>query len=123
MVSKGTSTWRGQQYSLALFPIWIKATTTACANVFFHRPLGFVVTPKIRQEGKNQWGLIKYQIFAIIILSIAAVVGIIRLIAGLSEPIGTFVNVAWVLWDIGLMSILIPAVRFRGSEQEKRTSH
>ena len=123
MVSKGTSTWRGQQYSLALFPIWIKATTTACANVFFHRPLGFVVTPKIRQEGKNQWGLIKYQIIAIVILFIAAVVGVTRLIVGLSEPIGTFVNVAWVLWDIGLMSILIPAVRFRGSEQEKRTPH
>lgn len=118
VVSKGTSTWRGQQYSLALFPIWIKATTTACASVFFHRPLGFVVTPKIRQDGGNQWVLIKYQIIAMIILLIAAVVGIIRLTLGLSEPIGTLVNVAWVLWDIALMSILIPAVRFRGTEQE-----
>ncbi len=76
IVSKATSTWRGQQYSLALFPIWINAVTTACANVFFHRPLGF------------------------------------------SEPIGTFVNVLWVLWDLGLMSILLPAVRFRGCEWE-----
>lgn len=122
VVSKGTSTWRGQQYSLALFPIWIKATTTACANVFFHHPLGFAVTPKIRQDGGNQWVLIKYQIFTICVLLVAAVVGILRLVLGLSEPIGTLVNVAWVLWDIGLMSILIPAVRFRGSTQEERNS-
>lgn len=93
IVSKATSTWRGQKYSLALFPIWIKAVTTAYANVFFHRPLGFVVTPKIRQEGKNQWSLMKYQIIVMVILSISAVVGIFRLIIGLSEPIGTFVNV------------------------------
>ena len=68
---------------MALFPIRIKATSTASANVFFHRPLGFVVTPKTRQDGGNQW----------------------------------------VLWDIGLMSILMPAVRFRSSEAEERTSH
>ncbi len=120
IVSKGISTWRGQQYSLALFPIWIQAVTSAVANVYFDRPLGFVVTPKTRQEGGNQWGLIKYQIIASAILLTAAVIGITRLVMGLSEPIGTAVNVAWVLWDIGLMSILIKAVRYRGVLQEEK---
>ena len=120
VTSRGISTWRGQQYSLALFPIWIQATTSAIANVVFHRPLGFVVTPKTRQAGGTQWGLIKYQIAASIVLLFAATVGIVRLVSGLSEPIGTFVNVAWILWDIGLMSILIPAVRYRGSGQEEK---
>jgi cellulose synthase (UDP-forming) len=64
--------------------------------------------------------LIKFQFAATIILLIAATVGVVRLVSGLSEPIGTFVNVAWVLWDIGLMSILIPALRYRGSEQEEK---
>jgi cellulose synthase (UDP-forming) len=122
ITSKGISTWRGQQYSLALFPIWIKATTSAFANVVFHRPLGFVVTPKTRQAGGDQWGLIKIQIVTSAILLTAAFVGITRLILGLSEPIGTFVNVAWAVWDISLMSILVPAVRFRGSQPEEQIS-
>ena len=118
VVSKGISTWRGQQYSLALFPIWLKAVTSAVANVYFDHPLGFVVTPKTRQDGGRQWGLIKYQIIASAILLIAAVIGITRLVLGLSEPIGTGVNVAWVLWDLALMSILFRAVRYRGVQPE-----
>lgn len=118
-VSKGISTWRGQQYSLALFPIWIKAVVSAYRNVFFHHPLAFVVTPKTGNGVRNEWRLIRVQIVVAIVLIIAAVIGIIRLAHGLSEPVGTFVNVAWVIWDLGLMSILIPAVRFRGHRQEE----
>jgi cellulose synthase (UDP-forming) len=47
VVSRGTPTWRGQQYSLALFPVWIKACWTAVLNVYAGRPLGFAVTPKL----------------------------------------------------------------------------
>lgn len=120
IVSKGISTWRGQQYSLALFPIWLKAVVTAVENVYFDRPLGFMVTPKTRQAGGNQWRLIKYQIIVAAVLLVAAIIGIVRLVQGLNEPIGTAVNVAWVLWDIGLMSILFHAVRFRGVELEAK---
>ena len=122
VVSKGISTWRGQQYSLALFPIWLKAVTSAIANVYFDRPLGFVVTPKTRQGGGNQWRLIKYQIIVTLTLIFAAVIGITRLVLGMNEPIGTAVNVAWVLWDIALMSILGHAVRFRGHDPEEKQS-
>lgn len=37
VAARGRKTWRGQQYSLALFPVWIKACTTAAANVMFGR--------------------------------------------------------------------------------------
>ncbi len=120
VVSKGISTWRGQQYSLALFPIWLKAVTSAVRNVYFHHPLAFVVTPKRGESGRNEWGLIKHQIAVAIILIFAAGVGILRLSRGLSEPVGTLVNVAWVLWDLGLLSILIPAVRYRGHQSKEK---
>lgn len=114
VVSKGISTWRGQQYSLALFPIWLKAVVTAVANVYFDRPLGFVVTPKERQNTGGQLRLIKYQIIVTFVLIGATAVGILRLVHGQNQAIGTAVNVIWVLWDLGLLSILFHAVRFRG---------
>lgn len=120
VVSRGISTWRGQQYSLALFPIWLKAVSSAIRNVYFHHPLAFVVTPKTGQGVRNEWRLVKYQIVVAIILVIAAAIGILRLVKGLSEPIGTFVNVAWVMWDLGLMSILVPALRYRGNQAKEK---
>lgn len=121
IVSKGISTWRGQQYSLALFPIWLKAVVSAFRNVYFHHPLPFVVTPKTGQGVRYEWKLVKYQIAVAIVLIIAATVGIMRLVNGLNEPVGTFVNVAWVIWDLGLMSILIPALRYRGPETREKS--
>jgi len=52
VAARGVPTWRGQQYSLALFPVWIKACTTAFNNVVFGRPLDFAVTPKTRQRSR-----------------------------------------------------------------------
>ena len=49
IVGRGVKTWRGQQYSLALFPVWIKALTSAFNNVYRGRSLAFAVTPKARQ--------------------------------------------------------------------------
>ncbi|KTR00853.1 glycosyltransferase family 2 protein, partial [Curtobacterium luteum] len=50
VVAAGRPTWRGQQYSLALFPVWIESVTSAFENVFRGKPLGFRVTPKVRDE-------------------------------------------------------------------------
>ncbi|TFD61776.1 glycosyltransferase [Cryobacterium suzukii] len=119
--SHGISTWRGQQYSLALFPVWIKATTTAAANVVFHRPLGFAVTPKTRQEGTAAWHLILPQIAVAIVLVVSVIIGVTRLGLGLGEPIGTLVNLAWVIFDLLILSVLVPAARFRGSTTKEST--
>ncbi|ALV41843.1 cellulose synthase [Pseudarthrobacter sulfonivorans] len=114
VAGRGIPTWRGQQYSLALFPTWIKACSTAARNVWFGRPLAFAVTPKSRQSGGPSWSLIRPQIVVTVLLAVAAVVGIIRLTAGLAEPLGTLVNVAWVIFDLLIMSVLVRAVLYKG---------
>jgi cellulose synthase (UDP-forming) len=116
VAGRGIPTWRGQQYSLALFPTWIKACSTAARNVWFGRPLGFAVTPKARQTGGPSWSLIRPQIVVSVLLAVAAVVGLIRLATGLAEPLGTLVNVAWVIFDLVVMSILVRAVLYKGYE-------
>ena len=117
--ARGVSTWRGQQYSLALFPVWIEATTSAVANVFFGRPLTFIVTPKVRGEYRAQWSLITPQIIVSIALAVATVIGIARLVLGVGEPIGTAVNLAWVAFDLAVLSVLVPAVRYRGFDYKQ----
>jgi cellulose synthase (UDP-forming) len=119
--SRGVSTWRGQQYSLALFPIWIRAVTSAVANVCFGRPLGFVVTSKTRQEG-NQWGLVRVQLVLAGALLLSTVIGATRLVLGVGEPIGTLVNVAWVVFDLVVLSVLVPAARFQGFESKEESA-
>ncbi|MHA7197651.1 glycosyltransferase family 2 protein [Arthrobacter alkaliphilus] len=118
VAGRGIPTWRGQQYSLSLFPTWIKACTTAARNVWFGRPLDFAVTPKDRQDGGPRWALIRPQIVVSALLVLAAITGIGRLVAGMSEPIGTVVNVLWMLFDLLVMSILVRAVRYRGFQAD-----
>ncbi|MFJ4030359.1 glycosyltransferase family 2 protein [Paenarthrobacter sp. NPDC089989] len=110
----GIPTWRGQQYSLALFPTWIESCTTAARNVWFGRPLGFAVTPKSRQSGGPKWSLIRPQITVAVLLTCAAGIGIAHLLAGDAEPLGTLVNVAWVVFDLVVLSVLAKAVLYKG---------
>ncbi|MFF0989395.1 glycosyltransferase family 2 protein [Kocuria nitroreducens] len=122
VVGRGIPTWRGQQYSLALFPIWIRACTTAARNVWFGRPLGFAVTPKVRQDAGPAWHLIRPQLVVMGLLSAALVVGTVRLAVGLNEPVGTLVNVAWVAFDLVVLSVLVTAARYTGFEPGKRSA-
>ena len=117
VVGHGVRTWRGQQYSLALFPLWIRACTTAVGNVFFGRSLGFVVTPKTRPSGASPfpWRLIRPQLVAIALLVTAAVVGLVRLALGLAPTAqGTWINITWVVYDLVVLSVIIQAARYTG---------
>jgi cellulose synthase (UDP-forming) len=121
VVGYGIRTWRGQQYSLALFPLWIRACTTAVGNVFFGRSLGFVVTPKTRQDtGGFPWRLIRAQLVAIALLVAALVVGLVRLWLGLAPTAqGTWINVVWVLYDLVVLSVIIQAGLYRGPVRQE----
>ncbi|WP_029042861.1 glycosyltransferase [Cryocola sp. 340MFSha3.1] len=111
----GIRTWRGQQYALALFPLWIKACWTSAANVWFKRPLGFVVTPKERNgRAPVPWREIWPQLTAMALLVIAAIVGILRVIAGTADGVGTLVNTVWVVYDLVVLSIIPRAALYRG---------
>jgi cellulose synthase (UDP-forming) len=113
VVGWGLSTWRGQQYSLALFPLWIKAVTTACGNVWFGQPLGFVVTPKTRQAGGALLGrlrLVSVQFASILLLTLAALWGLARLALGVApDGVAVVVNVAWISYDLAMLSVVLDA--------------
>jgi cellulose synthase (UDP-forming) len=115
VVGWGNRTWRGQQYSLALFPLWIRACATSVGNVVFGRSLGFVVTPKTRQEGGPPWRLIRPQLVAIGLLVLSVVVGLVRLALGVAGRAGTAVNVLWVSYDLLALSVIIDAALYRGT--------
>lgn len=119
VAARGRKTWRGQQYSLALFPVWIKACTTAAGNVLFGRDLGFAVTPKTRQTGGPPWSLIRPQLVAIAALVFAAVLGLVRMFTGLGAPAGTLVNIGWVVYDLVILSVIIRAAFYKGYRPSK----
>ncbi|MFJ2504191.1 glycosyltransferase [Microbacterium sp. NPDC087592] len=115
VVAKGVRTWRGQQYSLALFPVWIRACVTAFANVVFHRPLAFAVTRKDGRDPRGvPWREIWPQLTAIAVLSVALVIGVTRVLLGTADGVGTLVNTVWVVYDLVVLSVIIQAARYRG---------
>ena len=115
VVARGVRTWRGQQYSLALFPVWIRACWTAFANVVLGRPLGFVVTPKTRTgEHRPAWRTIWPQLTAMVLLVVSAVVGTVRLVAFDADLGATLVTLAWVAYDLAVLGVLVPAARYSG---------
>lgn len=106
--------WRGQQYSVALFPLWIKAVLGTVRNVYFGRDLPFVVTPKTRQVGGSHFGLVRWQVVAMLALVSAAITGLVRLALGINDDIGgVSVNLLWVGYDLAALSVVIRALRFR----------
>lgn len=113
VAAHGLPTWRGQQYSLALFPVWIKACVSALGNVVFHRPLAFAVTPKngIRSV-ELPLARIRWQVGAAIVLACAIVAGVIRIFAVHVSMIAIVVNLIWVIYDFASLSVLIAAVRY-----------
>jgi cellulose synthase (UDP-forming) len=119
LIGRGKRSWRGQQYSLALFPVWIRSVTSAVANVVFGRSLAFAVTPKERQaQTRRPWHLVRPQLVVMALLVVAAVVGTVRMATGQASALGTAVNLVWVAFDLAVLSVIIKAVRHRGPEVE-----
>lgn len=117
LVADGRPTWRGQQYSLALFPVWIKSFTSAFGNVFLNRPLDFAVTPKTKQEPTGPaWHLVRPQLWAMGLLVAAMAVGTIRILTGQANTAGALFNMVWVAFDLLIFSVIIKAARYRGFE-------
>ena len=103
-------TWRGQQYTLALFPLWITAAVTAAGSVWFGRNLGFVVTPKTRQ-GAASLRLVRVQLAMMALLAGAVIFGLARLALGLTTngaPI--LVNVFWAVYELVMLSVVLDAL-------------
>jgi len=118
VVSWGRPTWRGRQHSLALFPIWITAVTSAVGSVFFGRKLAFAVTPKTRQSGVF-WRLVRWQIAVMTLLMAASVYGLARLALGLTHNGGVIlVNVFWAVYDITMLWGVMTALFYKPAAEE-----
>ncbi|MBF4162155.1 glycosyltransferase family 2 protein [Nocardioides acrostichi] len=114
VVAAGRPTWRGQQYSLALFPVWIRSFTSAFGNVVLGRSLDFAVTPKTRQAHERRWDLVKPQLWAMGLLAGAVIIGIIRYAVGQAEPLGLALNLFWAVFDLVIFSVIVQAVLYQG---------
>ncbi|GAB3435568.1 glycosyltransferase family protein [Flindersiella endophytica] len=118
VVGYGFRTWRGHQYSVALFPLWIQACVTAAANVWFGRPLGFAVTPKTRQHYQGfAWRSILPQLVAIALLVVACVAGVARLLTGNASALGVSVNLVWSVYNLVILSVVFQAARYQAPER------
>ncbi|MCH8870149.1 MAG: glycosyltransferase [Chloroflexi bacterium] len=113
MVGYGLPTWRGQQYSLALFPTWIMAVVSSVRNVFFRTRLSFAVTSKTRVAGSDL-RLLWPQLAVIVVLIIGALIGLGRLALGTSEDgVAIVTNVAWTCYNLAMLSVIIDVLARR----------
>lgn len=123
VVARGLTTWRGQQYALALFPVWIRACVSAAANVWFGRPLEFAVTRKDGRSADVAWRRVLPQLVAMAVLALAVPVGLVRAGLGLSAWSGTIVNICWVVYDLVVLSVVVQALRYRGYRATTEGAH
>ena len=113
VVGWGMPTWRGQQYSLALFPTWIIAVISAVQNVFFRTRLSFTVTSKTRDAGSDV-RLVWPQLAIIGVLIIGALIGLSKLALGTSEDgVAILTNVGWTCYNLALLSVIVDALTRR----------
>ncbi|MEL7356617.1 MAG: glycosyltransferase family 2 protein [Cyanobacteria bacterium J06560_6] len=97
--------WRSEQYSVALFPLFIQAVL----SVWFKQSLTFQVTPKHRQSGiylKMVWP--QLSLFFLLVMGILW--GGVQLWLGYIETPSTYwVNVAWSCYSLCLLWSIIRA--------------
>lgn len=117
LIGWGLPTWRGRQYSLALFPLWLQAVWTTVGNVYFGQSLGFVVTPKTRQAGR-QLPLVIPQLVMMALLVGSMGVGVAGLLLGWRDDVGpVLLNLVWASYDVLLLSVVLVAARHTADDQ------
>ena len=113
-LSWGISVWRGEQYSLALFPLMIKATVTA----LFKKTIGFVVTPKgrVSELGANLRSIWP-QLLVIGVTAVSIPFGAVNFfLAGSIPLLGFVVNAAWGIYNIVMLSAIVKAAFYKAPE-------
>ena len=116
----GLPTWRGQQYNLAMFPVWIKSVTSAVGNVYFGRSLGFVVTPKSRQSGVYL-NLVRPQLVMMGLIAASVLFGLARLLLGFTdEVLSVMVNIFWSVYNLVMLSVVIQAATYSPPRDDDR---
>jgi len=105
----GLSTKRGEQYSMGLFPLWIRAVFGA----LFHGSSVFQVTPKVRREG-NYLSRVKVQAAFAALSVAAAAYGVTRVLLGYDlDWIGVAMNAGWACYNTAMLSVILRAALYR----------
>ena len=104
--------FRGEQYSLGLFSLWIQAVV----SVFTGKKLSFVVTPKQRQKG-NYLPLVWPQILIIVLTISAIVFGFWGYYTGMDYQLnGVLINTFWGVYNCVMLSALVKAAVYKPPE-------
>jgi cellulose synthase (UDP-forming) len=111
-VTHGIQVRRSEQYSLALFPLWIRAVLSTLTG----RRVEFVVTPKRRQSG-NYLRLVWPQLAVIALTAAAICYGVYALVfEAQGKPVGVAMNVFWGSYNIAMLLPVVRAAVFRPPE-------
>lgn len=109
LVTSGLSTRRTEQYTLCLFPLWIRAVLGS----IFSRKVHFQVTPKQRQSG-NYLSRVSVQAVTVAISFAAIAVTVIRVAIGAQAAnVGALVNVGWAIYNIATLSVILRAALYK----------
>jgi cellulose synthase (UDP-forming) len=104
-VTHGLNVRRSEEYSLALFPLWIQAVI----SVFSGMNLKFTVTAKQRQSG-NYLRLVWAQVTMVVLTVAAAIYGLVSLWTGSNLNLyGVLINAFWGLYNVMPLSRIIRA--------------
>lgn len=104
-VTQGLNVRRSEEYSLALFPLWIQAVI----SVFSGMELKFTVTAKQRQSG-NYLRLVWAQVAMVVLTVAAGIYGLFSLVLGWNpNTYGVLINVFWGLYNIIPLARIIRA--------------
>jgi cellulose synthase (UDP-forming) len=113
--TRGIHAWRSEQYSLALFPLWIHAVLSTLLG----RRVKFVVTPKLRQSG-NHLGLVWPQMAVIALTALSIAFGLYSLLQGDRGTVASVsMNLFWGAYNIVMLTPIVRAAVFRPPENWK----
>jgi cellulose synthase (UDP-forming) len=103
---------RSEQFSLALFPLWIEAVV----RTLLQRQVDFVVTPK-RRQGGDHLGLVWPQLVVISMTGVAIVYGVLAFVLrGQGTVAGVATNVFWGGYGMAMLLPIVRAAIFRPPE-------
>jgi cellulose synthase (UDP-forming) len=107
-VTHGLNVRRSEEYSLALFPLWIQAVLSVLSGM----QLKFSVTPKERQNG-NHLRLVWAQALIAVLTVAASIYGLISLWQGWNPNVyGVLINVFWGLYNLFPLSRIVRAALY-----------
>jgi cellulose synthase (UDP-forming) len=107
--ARGVRVWRGEQYAVALFPLWIQAVISVLTGT----KIRFVVTPKERQEGAYL-RLVWPQLLIIGLTIVAIAYGLVSWLGGWNyELAATLFSTFWGCYNIVMLSIIVRAAAYK----------